>query len=76
MLDCFIRPYSYHRIKQIFRDDYLLNLERIYIYKGTRYGQAPRYNLVNVDGEIVMYNVTLQALRIYLTNEDYPLNKK
>lgn len=76
MLDCFIRPYSYHRIKQIFRDDYLLNLERIYIYKGTRYNKFPRYNLVNADGEIVMYNVTLQALRIYLTNEDYPLNKE
>ncbi len=74
MLDCFIRPYSYHRIKQIFKNDYLLNLERVYIYKGTRHDKFPHYNLVNSDGKIVLGNVTLQALRIYLTKEDYPLN--
>ncbi len=75
MLDCFIKNYSYHRIKQIFRDDYGLTLQRIYTYKGTRYGKPIRYNLVTEDGTIELANVTLKALRQHLTAEDYPLKQ-
>jgi len=73
----FIKPYTHHRIKQIFRDDYHLKLVNVTEYKGTRYGQSPRYNAINIDtNETVLHNVTLQALREYLTSEGYPLNKE
>ena len=74
MLDCFILPYSYHRIKQIFRDEYNYSLERIYIYKGSRYGKPNLYKLVDSDGNTVLANITLQALRAYLTAEGYSLS--
>lgn len=76
MLACFIKRYSYHRIKQIFRDDYGLTLESVMEYKGTRYGQPRKYNLVKENGEIELANVTLDALREHLTKEDYPLTKE
>lgn len=72
---CFVLRYSYHRIKQIFRCDYDLELVPVVDYKGTRY--APKkYNLVRTDGTIELANVTLDALRQYLSVEGYPLKDK
>ena len=73
MLDCIILPYSYHRIKSIFKEDYHYTLERMFLYKDGRHGSPVHYKLVDSDGQTVLSNVTLQALRAYLTSEDYPL---
>ena len=73
MQNTIVTRYSHQRIKQIFKEDYHLTVTPIVIYKGTRYGKHMRYNLINELGKIVMYNVTLDALRMYLTSEGYPL---
>ena len=75
MLPCFVTKYSYWRIRQIFHDDYALDLVRVIEYKGTRYGKPTRYDLVNELGEVELSYVTLDALREYLTTEGYPLKK-
>lgn len=69
---CFTLNYTYHRIKQIFKNDYDLDLIAVISYKGTRY--APKkYNLVRSNGTIELENVTLDTLRQYLTTEGYTL---
>ena len=70
-----VLPYTYHRIKAIFKEDYGYSLERIFIYKGGRYGQPLRYKLVDSYGETIVNNTTLDALRAYLTSEGYTLHK-
>jgi len=76
MHPCFIKKYTYHRIKKIFLDDYGLTLTAVTAYKGTRYGQPRKYNLVDENGEIELSNVTLDALRMHLTAEGYPLKEE
>lgn len=64
------KTYSYWKIKKIFSDDYGLSLIPVISYKGTRY-VPQKYSLVNDSDEIVLANVTLDALRSYLASENY-----
>lgn len=73
MLPCFVKNYSYWRIKHIMTEDYGLELKKLPIYKGARYGQPARYDLVDIEtGETVLEYVTLYGLRAMLTSEGYP----
>ena len=76
MLKCFVKKYTYWRIKEIFLNDYHLTISKVFIYKGERYNQPARYNLIDENNNIVVANVTLDALRENLTKEDYPLTDK
>ena len=67
-------PYTYHRIRRIFLEEYALHVEKMEIYKRTRYNRPALYYLKDDDGKIVMQYVTLDALRIHLTTEGYPLH--
>lgn len=69
---CFTLPYTYWRIRQIFKCDYDLDLVAVVSYKGSRYSPK-KYNLVRPDGTIQLANVTLDVLRQYLAAEGYPL---
>ena len=75
MLDCFVKQYTYWRIRQIFKDDYGLDLVSAWHYKGSRHGNPKLYHLVQEDGTIVYADVTLWALRKALTYEGYPLKE-
>lgn len=69
-----IRNYSHQRIKQILCNDYHIELVAIEGYKINRYYKQTRYNLICMDtGEMVMTEVTLNALRIILSLHNYPL---
>ena len=68
-------PYSHQRVKYILKNDYHCILQPILSYKGNRrYGYVQKYNLINEDtGETLVENVTLNAMRIVLTQEGYPV---
>lgn len=69
--------YSPYRIKQILHDDYHYELKPIYSYKGNRRrGYVQKYDICNIDtGEIIVEKATLNAIRIILQQEGYPLTK-
>lgn len=71
------KPYSHQRVKAIMQNEYHYRLEPIRSYKGNqRYGYVQKYNLINEDtGETLAQNVTLNAIRIVLTQEGYPLKE-
>ena len=69
--------YSHQRVKQILKDDYHCHLQPINGYKSNRQkGYVQHYHLINDDtGETLAQNITLNALRILLTQENYPLHE-
>lgn len=71
-------PYSHQRVKQILRDDYHYDLQPLWGYKSNRIPPyVTKYRLVNMDtGETLLEFVTLNAIRIQLTKEGYPLKEK
>lgn len=72
MLSCFIKPFTYWQIKKILKYEYWIDLERVQIYKGNRYGKPNKYVLLHEDGTLAYkHEVTLDILREYLTLEGY-----
>ena len=70
--------YSHQRIRQILLDDYHYELIPINDgYKGNRKrGYVQKYDVRNLDtGELVVGSATLNALRIILQQEGYPLTE-
>lgn len=70
--------YSHQRIKQILCNDYHYELIPINVgYKGNRrHGYIQKYTIRNYDtDEVVVEAVTLNALRILLYQEGYPLHE-
>ena len=73
MLPCFVKNYTYWRIKSILLEDYGLALKKLTIYKGERHGRPARYDLIDIEtGETIMEYITLHGLRVMLTQEGYP----
>lgn len=72
---CFTLPYTFWRMKKIFKQDYHLEIVPVVEYKGSRYHDK-LYDLVHEDGTIEMANVTLNGLRRGLTVEGYPLKEE
>ena len=66
-----VTNFTFWKIKKILKNEYGLSLFRIFEYKGTRYGQPKKYDLIAEDGTIVASPVTLFALRELLTKEGY-----
>lgn len=72
MLKYFIQPFTYWQIKKILKNEFWIQLERVYYYKGSRYGKPNMYVLLNEDGTLAFpREVTLDNLREYLTMEGY-----
>lgn len=72
MLKCFVQPFTYWQIKKILKFEYWIDLERVYHYKGNRYGNPNRYILLREDGTLAFpQEVTLDNLREYLTQQGY-----
>lgn len=72
------KPFSHQRVKNILLRDYHLTLHPVGGYKcNRRFGYVQMYHVINTDnGETVLQNVTLNALRIILTQEGYPLKEE
>lgn len=70
-------PYSHQRIKQILLNDYHIELQPQYSYKSNRIAPyVNRYRMVNIDTkEVLAEKITLNAIRILLTKEGYPLKE-
>lgn len=69
-------PYTFHRIKRILEQDFGYRLENIYQgYKANRrQNYCELYNLVQIhDNQVIVERVSLDALRHFLANLDYPL---
>ena len=68
-------PYSHQRVKQILRDYYHYRLKPVGGYKANRrYGYVQKYHVIDTDtGETILEWVTLNAIRIVLTEEGFPL---
>ena len=68
-------PFSHQRVRQILQSDYHCSLKPVGGYKCNRYrGYVQKYHLINDDtGEILVEWVTMNAIRILLTQEGYKL---
>lgn len=69
--------YSHQRIKQILHEDYHYDLIPISVgYKGNRRrGYVQKYDVRSLDtGELIVSHATLNAIRIILQQEGYPLH--
>lgn len=71
-------PYSHQRVKQILRDDYHCELLPLWGYKSNRIPPyVRRYNLIDMDTrETLLKSITMNAIRIQLTKENYPLRQE
>lgn len=69
-------PYTFHRIKRIFYQDFGYRLENVYQgYKSNRKkGYCELYNLVQIhDNQVIAKQKSLDQLRRFLAQRDYPL---
>ena len=72
------KSYSHQRVKQILLQDYHCILKPVGGYKANRkYGYVQKYNLINKDtGEVLAEWITINAIRIILTQEGYLLTEE
>lgn len=71
------KPYSWQRVQQILALDYHCTMQPINGgYKENRYrGYVRKYDLINNDtGEVLASRITMNAMRIILTEEGYSLH--
>lgn len=70
-------PYSHQRVKEILREDYHYILKPVGGYKANRrFGYVQKYHIMDDDtGDTIAKWVTLNAIRIILTQEGYPLTE-
>ena len=69
MSNCCVTNFSFWKIKKILKNEYEMSISPIFVYKGTRYGQPKKYDLIAADGTIAASPVTLFALREFLTKQ-------
>lgn len=71
---CFTLPFSHWQVKKFFKEYYGMTVEKVWEYKGTRYGHVSLYNVYDIDGKLLYERVTLDTLRRVLTIEGFTIS--